>query len=279
MAKKYKFLFISIAFVSLLVLLLSSVPYFGARTAIAETETSRVLEAVPAAPTLVAPSGIIGSVRPLYTWQESAGATQYRILVSNTVTGTVLNKWYCGDGGCEFSSTYEVETEIVKECGEFVCLAGECSLKSPIQLRTGNHTWWMKAANAEGVSSWSSPMNFRVWNSIPPSGSVTQIYPYNNSDFLSYDLTFYWTQLDRASWYKVLISDQDGKLYYQIHRAADICYKDYCYLPAATYEPLLEPARSLSELPTSRWISWYVMPVNVAGDGSWSGPFKFWLWP
>ena len=59
----------------------------------------------PAAPVLIAPQGAVFTTTVSYSWQESSGAVDYRLLVIDSASNQVHNQWYlagdiCGGGIC-----------------------------------------------------------------------------------------------------------------------------------------------------------------------------------
>ena len=252
-----------------LMLLICGVSFFGTRivaqahAALIKSEEKANEYPFDGVPILLSPSGNYSQIRPNYIWQEFNNATLLHVFVSNASTGTVHNDWYSASSVCPGSSGG----------------SGECGLHADEHLRTGNHTWWVRGSNGDVTSGWSDPMNFKIWNTSAPTGSVSKSFPGPSDAFTFDEFTFIWTENIRASWYKVYMTDSVGKLYNQYHRAADICYGSSCFLSHGIYAPLIHATRGLSELPTSVWIHWQVMPVNVAGNGDWTGYTKFWMYP
>ena len=221
-------------------------------------EQHQDLEAVPDPPVLNSPTGNYEYVRPLYSWEKNSEANGYHVFVSHAAIGTMINEWVSITG---------------------ICGASTCDWQADVHLRTGNHTWWVRTRTADGTSDWSTPLNFKIWNTVTPTGAVNKVYPYEDYAFDFTEFSFSWTANARASWYKVYMSDSISKLYNEYHRAADICYGVSCSLPHAVYSSLLYIPRDISDLPTGTWIHWDVMPVNVAGNGIWGGFDKFWMYP
>ena len=211
----------------------------------------------PTLPTIVSPIGTENLIRPIYSWDGGHWVNEYNIFVSHAAVGTMINEW-------------------VDDLD--VCTAYDCTWQSDVHLRTGNHSWWLRSRSGHGTTSWTSPEVFKIWNTTAPTGSVTKVYPEADDSFAFNEFTFIWEENTRASWYKIFMTDSIGKLYNQYHRAAEICYGSNCSLPHSVYAPLLFAPRGLSELPTDTWIHWQVMPVNVAGNGSWTGYTKFWMY-
>ena len=236
---------------------------FQTRNSAGSSEWSSIFEytlgEMPTSPSTTNPNGNEAYIRPTFSWNTADYANEYRVMVSHAAVGTVINEWI----------------DAASYCGYTVC-----NWQTYTHLRTGNHTWWVMARNGIGSSAWSIAKNFKIWNTTPPIGSVTKVLPgpdyvYGYSSFSG----FYWNENQRASWYKVYMSDFEGKLYNQYHKAADLCYGGYCSLTTSILNPLIHAPRGLSELPIGRWIHWQVMPVNVAGNGDWTGYTKVWINP
>jgi hypothetical protein len=98
----------------------------------------------PAAPSLVSPSGTIATTTPTYTWNASAGATSYQVLVQNT-QGVAVN--------VTVSAT-------AAGCGSGT---GTCSTTPSTALAAHTaYSWFVKAANSQGVSDWSAGLSIRT---------------------------------------------------------------------------------------------------------------------
>jgi len=76
---------------------------------------------------------------PTYQWKPSTGATSYRLLVQSSA-GTVIDATYLPtDVGCSTGTT--------------------CSIMPSTMLASHTtYSWWVRANNASGHSTWSAGM-------------------------------------------------------------------------------------------------------------------------
>lgn len=95
---------------------------------------------LPAATTLVSPSGTTTDTTPTYTWNEVTGVTWYYLWVNNS-SGNVIKQWY------EASA---------------VCGGGTCSATPTTPLSSGAHTFWVRTWNPAGYGPWSAGMTFTI---------------------------------------------------------------------------------------------------------------------
>lgn len=97
---------------------------------------------VPAAATLISPSGSISDTTPTYEWNAVSNATWYRLWVDDS-TGHKIGTWHaaasvgCGSG------------------------TGTCSITPATTLAYGAGKWWIQTYNTSG-STWSSSLSFTV---------------------------------------------------------------------------------------------------------------------
>ena len=218
-----------------------------------DPETFRV-----SGPEPIAPSGRINDVRPEYSFEEDIAVDMYRLYISHAATGTVVNKWYYGS--------------------DVTCVSDTCSIQPDEHLRTGNHSWRVQSGDSfSDYRYWYSfegqtYLTFKLLNDSPPSDTIEVIGP-NGGEVVNDAPVYLWNEVDRASWYKVFIGSQDtGKVYNAYHRAADVCYGTQCEITPAEYWISGVP---FDHLAYDTIHNWYVMPVNVAGNGSWSAPQNF----
>lgn len=97
---------------------------------------------LPIAPTLIAPSGVVGANPPEFQWGVVDGATKYRLAVYSYVTGSyiILTNFYPS-----------------------VCSGGICSYTPPASLVSGNYKFKMLTFNSYGYSGYTDWM----WFSVP----------------------------------------------------------------------------------------------------------------
>ncbi len=128
--------------------------------------------AVPAAATLIAPSGTI-SGSPTYSWNAVAAAMQYFVYLSN---GT--GAWH---------------TAAAAGCGAGT---GTCSVAGSA-LPSGSYTWFVLTWNPTGVGPWSAGMNFTVSPAGPPAAAS----PIGPTGTIMSTPTYTWTAVPAATHY------------------------------------------------------------------------------
>jgi hypothetical protein len=118
---------------------------------------------VPAAPTLISPSGVITDTTPLYQWNASAGASSYRIGVYSVSSASYV---------------------ILKEVSSSYCSGGVCNYTPSKVLSAGNYQLKVQSRNVIGYSAWSAWKTFTVMTTPPatptltsPSGVITDTHP------------------------------------------------------------------------------------------------------
>ena len=203
-------------------------------------------------PEPLSPTGRINDVRPEYSWDEWEGADDYRLFVSHAAAGTVVNEWYQAEDACS---------------------AGTCAATSDVHLRTGNHAFTFQARNDAGtINDWSTYLGFKMLNDSVPSEAIVPVSPTGGEE-VTINPTYTWNEVDRASWYKVFIGSNDtSKVYNAYHRAAEVCYGTVCEITPSDYLLSGSPVSSLAYGTTHNW---FVMPVNVMGNGEWSSAQNF----
>jgi hypothetical protein len=96
---------------------------------------------LPAAATLVSPSGTITDSQPTYRWNAVPTATWYQLWV-NGPSGNVISQWYTASScGCSSGT-------------------GTCSITPTTTLSNGTHYWWIQTFNPYGYGPWSSSLSF-----------------------------------------------------------------------------------------------------------------------
>ena len=117
---------------------------------------------VPPGPaTLVAPSGIISTATPAFTWQAVSGATEYQLWVNDASQQARINATYsAAAAGCPAGT-------------------GTCTISPAVTLAPGAALWWIRTSNAAG-GAWSAGLAFLVptggGTSVPP-GPATLVAP------------------------------------------------------------------------------------------------------
>ncbi len=97
----------------------------------------------PFVPLPLSPSGTTSNDRLTYSWNAVVGAMAYKLWVNDS-TGNVIQQWVrAAAAGCSDGT-------------------GICSISPEITLATGEGTWWVRAWNSVGSSTWSSPTRFTI---------------------------------------------------------------------------------------------------------------------
>jgi hypothetical protein len=101
----------------------------------------------PAAPTVTAPAAVITSTTPTFTWNASAGATQYDVWADNLTTG---------------------QTQVVRQ----TVTANSLTPASPIPR--GQYVVWVRAGNSTGdFGQWSAGYGFLIDTTAPAIPTIT----------------------------------------------------------------------------------------------------------
>ena len=160
--------------------------------------------AQPAPPTQWSPSGSITSTTPTFTWQASAGATQYWFEIGNS-TGHVFQSYF--------------QTS--------VCSGGACSVTPAITLVAGSYNWWVQAQSSSG-KTWGQGLDFTV---LPPPAPVL-ISPSGSTS--SYTPTFTWKASSGATQYWFEIGNSTSHVF-QSYFQPSVCSGGVCSVtPAIT---------------------------------------------
>jgi ELWxxDGT repeat protein len=191
---------------------------------------------LPAAATLVSPSGNSGLVNPTYSWNEVPGATQYYLWVEGPA-GNVHKVWY---------------TSVDANCDGTICSLGDVTPG----LTAGTYTWWIQAENEVGKGPWSGAMTF---NTLPDA--ATLVSP-NGPD--TNNPTYTWEEVPGATWYYLWVNGSTGNVHKQWYTAAAAsCDGTTCSLSDVT--PGL----------TAGTYTWWIQTWNATGDGPWSTGVNF----
>lgn len=199
---------------------------------------------VPAAATLVSPSGTINDTTPTYIWNAVAGATQYQLYVNDT-TGHIIDTWITAtDAGCTSGT-------------------GTCSFTPTIPLAAGSGQWWIQTWNSSGYGPWSNSMSFTVGTGtapvaatlVSPSGTISDTTP----DFI-------WNAVAGVTYYKLYIDDSTGNVLNTWVTASEVgCSSGtgICSYPSSTL------AAGSGQ--------WWVQTWNSFGYGPWSNSMSFFV--
>jgi len=106
---------------------------------------SYLVSIIPPVPTLVSPTGIAATTLPTYTWNAVPGASAYDLFTDVSSNGSLVTTYSSIDAGCETG-------------------IGTCSIMPSIPQLNGDTVYWiLRSRNIGGVSSWSSPLTFSIF--------------------------------------------------------------------------------------------------------------------
>ncbi len=208
---------------------------------IADTNGQRVRKAgVPTVPatTLIAPSGIIESATPTYTWNKVSAATWYYLWVEDPSGTPVIQTWYPAS----------------------VCGATTCSVTPAVPVSGGTYKWWVQTWNSNGYGPWSSPLSF-----VPGFAATTLIAPSGTAGTTT--PTYSWNKTG-ASWYYlwVQVTSSATPVIQTWYTAASVC-------PAAGGICAVTPAFAVTAGTTYQW--WVETYYDAGGYGPWSSSLNF----
>ena len=195
---------------------------------------------VPAAPTLVSPSGAIATPTPKFTWNSVANATSYTLYRDDTKTSTLYNASTLG------------------------CSAGPpatCSITPATVIPTGSIVGWIvNATNTAGSSPWTAP-NYIIYSGpvpaaptlVSPSGAVATNTP-----------TFTWNSVANASGYTLYRDDTKTSTLY-----------DASALGCSAGPPAICSITPATAIPAGSTVGWIVNATNTAGSSPWTTPNFF----
>jgi hypothetical protein len=208
-------------------------------------DTSFTVAGGPAAPTvpptLVAPTGPIFTATPAYTWNAVTDATEYYLWVNDHEGIRIQQVVTAADAGCAGG--------------------GVCSFTSSVPVGNGLSSWWVRAQNSAGTSSWSLGGTFNVGGGSPPSGVATLLAPIGSA--ASATPTYEWSTVADATEYLLWVNDAGGKRVQRIYTATEAgCEDGTC---SAT------PDRELF----AGVVTWWIRAHNASGAGLWSDGASF----
>jgi hypothetical protein len=203
------------------------------------------LESLPAATTLISPSGAISTPTPTYIWNAVGNSTGYYLWVSDsTGKAEITARYTAAEAGCESGS-------------------GTCSVSPTSTLSAGLHTWWIQTSNSAGDGPWSNGMTFVVGSVglpaaaslISPAGTITTDTP-----------AFTWNAVGNSSWYYLWVNGPSGNpILKNWYTAADAG----CGSGAGTCV-LASPITMNTGQHT-----WWIRTWNSIGCGPWSDGLAF----
>ncbi len=209
----------------------------------------------PGTPTLVSPSGDIGTnYTPTFIWNAApmkamSNGDSTKIEPREDSTATRYQLWIGDPSGKVYSAWYDAVS---------ICSAGSCSVTSPLTLKGGTYTWWVQAWNSAGYGQWSTGKVF----SIVPLGAATLVTPTGYID-TNYNPTYTWNQVGGSTWYYLWVNGPNGNVIKQWYTSAQAnCNGTTCSVTPAT------TLRSGAH-------TWWIQTWNEAGIGPWSAPMAF----
>ena len=191
---------------------------------------------VPAAPTLLGPSGTGIQTTPTYAWHAVADADAYYLWVNNAAGVPVVQEWHDAS---------------------LIC-ATDCSVTPSVPLPPGYATWWVQARNASGDGPWSAGMSFTV-GSLP--SPATLVSP--STSGVSMLPTYTWNAVTGATDYYLWVNNAAGTPVVQAWLSGTaVCLGSTC---SATPATVLTPGSK----------TWWIQTRNASGDGAWSTAMSF----
>ncbi len=199
---------------------------------------------IPAAATLVSPTGTITTTTPTYVWNAVSNATSYYLWVNDSA-GTKIQTWYTAtQAGCSSGT-------------------GTCSVAPSTALASGAGQWWIETSNTYGNGPWSNPLSFTVQISggtppaatlVSPTGTITTATP-----------TYTWNAVSTSTWYYLWVNDSTGNKIQTWYTAAQ------AGCSSGTGTCSVTPSTTLA----SGAGQWWVQTWNTYGYGPWSNPLSF----
>ena len=192
---------------------------------------------LPAAPTLVAPTGAGVPATPTYTWNAVADTDRYSLWVNSSAAAPVVQ------------ASFDAAA---------ACTGGTCSATPTASLAPGWHQWWVQGRNGSGDGAWSAGLGFTVGD-LP--GTATLVAPTGVG--VATSPTFTWNAVATATIYELWVNGPTGAQAIQAEYAAmDACSAGTC---AAT--PATTLARGAHQ--------WWIRASNASGEGAWSAGMAF----
>jgi len=197
----------------------------------------------PGAATLVAPSGIIATTTPIYTWNAVASATQYLLWVDDSSGGRIRTTYTAAQAGCASGT-------------------GMCSFTPSVELTPGAGQWWIVTINASGNGPWSARGVFTVAGT-PPPGPATLVAP--SGSITTTTPTYTWDAVAGATQYLLWLDDSSGGRARQWYTAAQVGCASGTGMCSLTPSVTLNPGPG----------EWWIVTNNASGNGPWSARADF----
>ncbi|BAL80387.1 stalk domain-containing protein [Caldisericum exile] len=185
----------------------------------------------PEAPVLVSPSNgsTVSSDNITFSWMPIPEADYYAINISSNGSTVHTNEQIK-------TSTYSV---------------------NKTTLGDGTFSWRVRAHNSAGWGEWSFSFVFTIQSTISLPYAPNLVYPQPNSMISSSNITFTWTVVPGADYYKLQVLNNNAVIHTQDFISTN-SYTITVELSNGTY-------------------SWQVCAHNSAGYGPWSNPSTFTL--
>lgn len=186
---------------------------------------------VPDVPIPASPENIIDDYTPDFAWSVVDQATSYTVSLYNASANT------------------EVFTNTITSSA---CGVATCSYTSPNTLVTGvNYTWKVRANNAVGSSTYSSPVSFKL------SAPSTPIFLSPAGTIYNQTPTYTWRKSSGVDYYKLSIYDVTAGYYIK----ANLSITPTCGEVTCTWN-------SGYWVDKNHWINWTVTAVNSLGESA-----------
>jgi len=187
---------------------------------------------------LISPVGNMAGANPspVYTWNSTSSATNYRLLVINMATGN-----YVIDHVSSANST---------------CMEDICSATSSTSLADGSYWWGIQSQNSFGVSPWVFEKIIVGTGTAPVVATLTS--PTGNTN-VNPTPTYEWNEVTSATDYRLLVIDMAGNYVTDTVNLANICVASVCSVTPSTPNPLPDG---------TYW--WGVRAQNLSGVSPWT---------
>jgi len=203
---------------------------------------------VPATPTQIAPSGGVSTGTPGFTWDSSATATQYQVRLQNSMgaitidTTLAASSFGCGSGGT-------------------------CTFTPSSALANDTYSWWVRAWNASGHSTWSSGLAITVNAMAGPTSPAAPTLMSPNGTIANASPTYTWNASSGATSYRLIVLDSGSATVIDLTNDASAVG-----CGAGTGTCSLMPPNTLA----NGNYTWTVTASNTAGNAA-SAPMAFTL--
>jgi hypothetical protein len=218
----------------------------------------------PGAPTLISPSGTIGTSTPKYKWNAVSGTTVYRLSVYSITT-----------------SSYVINVNIKAST---YCSGGTCTFKPSTVLSQGDYRFKVRGRNSIGWGQISAWMKFKYG----PPDAPTLISP--NTAIGTSTPTYKWKAVSGASIYRLSVYSVDSSSYViNLNvKASTFCsgtncgYKSATALSTGEYRFKVRAYNAVGWGPISNWMKFRYGPpdaptlISPSGTISTSTPTYKW---